>query len=101
MRMLAAPFQYVKRQRARRKQVRMALQMLSVSGVVRPGHVEPRYFEQAARIHALYRQADRPTAVAPVQPSPASRWQREIKLDLSRIRHWIGALKPARLQVNQ
>ena len=44
MRILMSPFYYVRTKRARRKQVTKALQMLSVSGVVRPSHIEPRYF---------------------------------------------------------
>jgi hypothetical protein len=103
MRMLTSPFHYIKTQRARRKQVRKALQMLSVSGVVRPGHIERRYFAQATQVDALYRQVERPVAVSPAQPSqdPIPLWQREVKIDLSRIRHWVGALRPARLQVGQ
>jgi hypothetical protein len=47
MRILMSPFYYVRKKCARRRQVRKALQMLSVSGVVRPSHIEPRYFESA------------------------------------------------------
>ncbi len=47
MKILLSPFYLVKRQRARRRQVRNALQMLSVSGVIRPSHVETRYFSNS------------------------------------------------------
>lgn len=101
MKILTAPFSYVQRQRARRKQVRKALQMLSVSGVVRPSHIEPRYFVHVPQTDALHRQADRRVVLSPAKPMQAPIWQREIKIDLGRIRHWVAALRPARLQVGQ
>jgi hypothetical protein len=55
MRILLSPFYYVRTKRARRRQVRKALQMLSVSGVVRPSYIEPRYVIGATRVDALYR----------------------------------------------
>ena len=103
MKILLSPFYYVKTQRERRKQVCKALQMLSVSGVVRPGHIERRYFVHSTKADALYRRAERPVANSPARPSqaPIPIWHREIKFDLARIRHWVGALKPARPQVWQ
>ena len=56
MRILISPIHYMRKQRARRKQLRTALHMLSASGVVRLGHIEPRYFEPASHVDALYRQ---------------------------------------------
>ena len=55
MRILLSPFHYVLTKRARRRQVRKVLQMLSVSGVVRPGHIEPHYVIGTNRVDALYR----------------------------------------------
>jgi len=55
MRILLSPLYYVLTKRARRRQVRKALQMLSVSGVVRPGHIEPHYVIGTTRVDALYR----------------------------------------------
>ncbi|ALA58105.1 exported protein of unknown function [Nitrospira moscoviensis] len=40
-------------QRARAKQKRIALQMLALSGVVRPSHVEPRYSVPLLKLKAL------------------------------------------------
>jgi hypothetical protein len=53
--MWTSPLHYVRKQRARRKRIRMVLHMLSVSGVVRPGHIEPRYFETLPHVDALRR----------------------------------------------
>lgn len=43
MRILTDPFHYVKSQRVHRQHMHKVLQMLSVSGVIRPSYVEPRY----------------------------------------------------------
>jgi hypothetical protein len=74
MRMLTSPIHYMRKKRARRKQIRTVLRMLSVSGVVRPGHVEPRYCEPLSQIDALYRQEtnnDMVLAINPQQPLSA------------------------------
>ncbi len=60
MRMLISPLSLVRKQRARRRQVRTVLHMLSASGVIRPGHIEPRYFEPSSHIDSLYRQGQTP-----------------------------------------
>lgn len=101
MRILMSPFYYVRTKRARRTQVCKALQMLSVSGVVRPSHIEPRYFEGATQVDALYRQEARPIIIAHATASQTWSWQRDVKIDLARIRQWVGAFRPARLQVGQ
>jgi hypothetical protein len=56
MQILTLPIHYVRNKRARRRRVQTVLHMLSVSGVLRPGHVEPRYFEPSIRVDALHRQ---------------------------------------------
>jgi hypothetical protein len=55
MRMLMSPILYVIKQRARRRQVRTVLHMLSASGVIRPGHIEPRYFESSSHLDVTFR----------------------------------------------
>lgn len=47
------PFTQWRIQRARAKQKRIALQMLALSGVVRPSHVEPRYSVPLLKLKAL------------------------------------------------
>ena len=44
MEFLKLPFHFVKKSRMKRRKVSTALHMLSMSGVVRPSHFEPRYF---------------------------------------------------------
>lgn len=56
MRILASPIHYVRKQRARRRQVRTVLHMLSASGVIRHSYIEPRYFEHSSQVEAFYRQ---------------------------------------------
>lgn len=96
--MFMSPFQLGKTHRGRRKQVRKALYMLSVSGVVRPGHIETRYFAQTARIDAVYRRSDQPASIPPDKPMVLSSWRRPVKAKLARIRHLMGSFRPARLQ---
>jgi hypothetical protein len=76
MAMFTSPFHFVKTHRARRRQVRKALQMLSVSGVLRPGHVETRYFAHPARLDAIYRGREQTVAVPHSEPSMPSLLQR-------------------------
>ncbi|OGW51641.1 MAG: hypothetical protein A2V62_05245 [Nitrospirae bacterium RBG_19FT_COMBO_58_9] len=57
MHVLSSPIQYMKLRRARRQQKRMALHMLSLSGVLRPGHVELRYAVPLASISAFRTQS--------------------------------------------
>ena len=63
MTMFTSPFHFVKTHRARQRQVRKVLQMLSVSGVVRPGYVETRYLAHPTRIDAIYRLSEQTVAV--------------------------------------
>jgi len=101
MTMFTSPFHFVKTHRARRRQVRKALQMLSVSGVVRPGHVETRYLTHPARIDAIYRRGEQTVAVPLSETSMPSLLQRPITIELARISHFVEALHPARLQVDE
>jgi hypothetical protein len=54
MRMLS-PIHSLKKRHERRRRLRTALHMLSVSGVLRAGHIEPRYFEPSSQVDALSR----------------------------------------------
>jgi hypothetical protein len=53
--MLLSPLHYVKKQRARRRRLRTVLHMLSASGVIRPSHIEPRYFESSSHRDVTFR----------------------------------------------
>jgi hypothetical protein len=101
MTMFISPFHFVNTRLAHRQQVRKALQMLSVSGVVRPGHVETRYLAHPTRINASYHRIEQTVAVPLDEPLIPSSLQRPMTIELVRIRHFIGALRPAGLQVNE
>ena len=92
------PFHSIKKHRASRRQLGTALQMLWVSGVIRPSDVEPRYYFSTARFNAIDRQTERPVAVSLTATSQPSIWQRPIKVDLAGICRWAGILRPSRLQ---
>src|SRR5262245_18061554 len=69
MHLLMSPIHHVRTQRARRRQLRTALHMLSASGVIRPSHVEPRYYEPSSHVDALYRH-ETTTGSTPVTVRP-------------------------------
>jgi hypothetical protein len=94
MTLLPSFIHHLRTHRARRRQVRNALQMLTVSGVVRASHIEPRYFSQATPANARHHRAKRPVAVPSNEPSATSLWQRPITIDFSRVRQWINAVRP-------
>lgn len=96
MNILTSPIVRMRKQRARRKQLRTVLHMLSVSGVIRPGHIEPRYFEASSQVDALYRhQAKRPQPAA-----GATVIKSQFSFDWTKLRQWILA-KPSSLQIEQ
>ena len=95
MHILKSPIVRIRKQRARRKQLRTVLHMLSVSGVIRPGHIEPRYFEASSQVDALYRhQAKRPQAAA------GATVKSHVSFDWTKLRQWVLA-KPSSLQTEQ
>jgi hypothetical protein len=79
--MFTSTFHFVKTHRARRRQVRKALQILSVSGVIRPGHVETRYFSRPTRVEAIYRRTQQTVAVPLAERSMTSLLQCSITND--------------------
>jgi hypothetical protein len=95
MGILTSPLQYVSKARARRRQVRMALHMLSVSGVIRPSHIEPRYFEASSQLDSWHRQeAKGPSKPSIPVPSVAG-WG--TALDWSKFRQLISTSRSSRL----
>jgi hypothetical protein len=91
MQFLVSPFHYVRKQRARRRQLQKVLHMLAVSGVVRPSHIEPRYFESSARVDAVNRQEAKRHRVAVASNTPTN-------LDWTKLRQLVLATRPSRLQ---
>lgn len=95
MHILMSPIARMRKQHARRKQLRTVLHMLSVSGVIRAGHIEPRYFEASSQVDALHRhQAKRPQAAA------GATAKSQVSFDWTKLRQWVLA-KPSRLQIEQ
>jgi len=99
MRILISPIQYMRKRRARRKQLRTALHMLSASGVVRLGHIEPRYFEPSSHVDALYRQEGKRqrSESEKVRTSSAG----DCSLDWMKLRQLVGTMRASRLQTEQ
>ena len=93
MHILISPLHHVKKHRARRKQLRTVLHMLSASGVIRPSHIEPRYFEPSSHVDALYRH---PTPSTP--STRASIVRRSSMLDGTTFHRFLTAVSPSRLQ---
>jgi hypothetical protein len=99
MRIFTSPLHYVRNKRARRRQVRTVLHMLSASGVIRPGHVEPRYFEPSSHVDALYRQ--KPKCVSIPSMPVTSVAHQSSGLEWTSLRQFILTVKPSRLQIEQ
>ena len=95
MRIFMSPIVRIKKQRARRKQLRTVLHMLSLSGVIRLGDVEPRYFEASSKVDALYRHR----AKCAVRPAGAS-VKPQVRFDWAKLRQWT-VTKPSDLQIEQ
>lgn len=99
MRILTSPLHYVRKKRARRRQVRTVLHMLSVSGVIRPSHIEPRYFEPASQLDALSRQEVKRSSSASLPKTSLAR--QSSGFDWTKVRQMILTIRPARLQIEQ
>lgn len=102
MRILKSPLHYVQSKRARRRQIQTVLHMLSVSGVIRPGHVEPRYFEPSIHIDTLHRQVSGQNGIlkAPTA-NTASCVSANISFNFSKLRQFVKAIRPSSLSLEQ
>lgn len=77
--------------RERKNQKQAALQLLALSGVVRPGQVELRY--PTTLISRTAYHAQRVTSQHPlIQPFPLRSWERNIGLHLRQTWHWVRSL---------
>lgn len=98
MHILTSPLQSIKLHRARKRQKRTALHMLTLSGVVRPGHVELRYAVPIASISA-FRAQPRATECPQSQPLPARSGERMITLNMTRAWQWTRSLLSIPIQL--
>ena len=96
MRILKSPLHYVQSKRARRRQIQTVLHMLSVSGVIRPGHVEPRYFEPSIHIDTFHRQVSGQNGIlkAPTANTASC-------VSFSKLRQFVKAIRPFSLSLEQ
>ena len=94
MQFLMSSFHYVRKQRARRRQLQKVLHMLSMSGAVRPSHIEPRYFESSSRVDAGNRQQTKRQRVVVSSTTSTS-------LDWTKLRQLVLATRSSRLQTEQ
>ena len=91
MHILSTQIQYMRLRRARMKQTRTALHMLTLSGVVRPSHVELRYTTPIANTTALRAQAQA-TEHPLIQPIPLRSWEHEATLSKNQTWQWVRSL---------
>jgi hypothetical protein len=98
MHVLSSPIHYMKLRRACTKQKRTALRMMTLSGVVRPSHVELRYATPIGRITAFRAQA---TAIEhpQTQPIPLRSWEHNIMLNMKQTWQWARSLSSALVQL--
>ena len=92
---------YVQSKRARRRQIQTVLHMLSVSGVIRPGHVEPRYFEPSIHIDTLHRQVSGHGSLKAPTAKNASCLSANISFNFSKLRQFVKAIRPSSLSLEQ
>ena len=74
--------------------------MLSVSGVIRSSHIEPRYFEPTSHVDALNRQEAKRDMVTSPRPLPSTARQ-DAGLDWTKLRQLVLTTRPSRLQIQQ
>ena len=100
MDILSSPIQYIKLLIAHKKQKRTALHMLTLSGVVRPSHVELRYSTPIASITAFRRQ---PTMIGhpEAHPIPFSAWNHTATLNMKQTQQWARSLSSSLVQFLQ
>ncbi len=98
MQILSSPIHYIKLRRARTKQKQTALHMLSLSGVLRPGHVELRYTTPIASIAAFHTQ---PTAIEhpQTQPIPLRSWEQNMTLNMKQTWQWTRSMSSVLVQL--
>ncbi|OAI49322.1 hypothetical protein AYO43_03210 [Nitrospira sp. SCGC AG-212-E16] len=88
MHVLSSPIQYIKLRRAHKKQKRIALHMLAVSGVVRPSHVELRYASPIVNMIAASRGQAATPGHSLTHPVPLQSWDHNITRNMKQTPQW-------------
>ena len=91
MHILSTQIQYMRLRRARMKQTQAALHMLTLSGVVRPSHLELRYTTPLANTTAFRAQAHA-TEHPLTQPVPLRSWEHNATLSKNQTWQWVRSL---------
>jgi hypothetical protein len=94
------PVLSIQLRRAHKQQKRTALEMLTLSGIVRPSHVEPRYATRIARITAFRTQ---PTVIESTQPRsiPTGPWKFDLTSNLKQAWLWMWPLSSIFVQLKK
>lgn len=88
----------LKLRHARTKQKRAALHMLTLSGVIRPGHSELRYETPLARMTAL--DSESPSLQqSQTHAIPLPLWEQDLTTSLATTWHYIGSLSSSLVQL--
>jgi hypothetical protein len=92
MHMLSSPIHYIKLRKAYNKQKRTALHMLTVSGVVRPSHVELHYSTPTVRKHGTLTERQQ------THPLPLPSWDHDITRHMTETGQWARGLSSSLVQ---
>jgi len=99
MHVLSSPGQYIKLQRAHKKQKRIALHMLAVSGVFRPSHVELRYVAPFVNSMTASRGQETMTRHPLTHPVPLQSWDHKLTPNMNQTRQWGRSISSAMVQL--
>jgi hypothetical protein len=98
MQVLSSPIQYIKLRRAHKKQKRIALHMLAVSGVVRPSHVELRYEAPIVNMMSVSHGHAAITGQPLTHPVPLPSWSHNIIPNVKQTPQWGRSVSSAIVQ---
>jgi len=98
MHILSSPIYYIRLRRTRTKQKQTALHMLSLSGVLRPSHVELHYTTPIASITA-FRTHPTPIEHLQTQPVPLRSWKHNLTFNMKQTWQWASSLSTAIAQL--
>jgi hypothetical protein len=91
--------QSLKLQRAHKKQIRIALHMLALSGVVRPSHVELCYRAPLVNRIPASREQKTMTERLLTHPVPLQSWDHKLTPNMNQTRQWGRILSSAIVQL--
>jgi hypothetical protein len=101
--LLFTPVRSIKQRLVRRRQMRIALQMLAISGVLRPGDSELRYTVPLTRKRLGSDLHSRSTSIPDTRQSrqAGALWSVGFASSLGRIKYWSSTAGPRQLQIGK